>query len=150
MDKKDFVEKAVVKRERRSSNEANFLIELLDRKTKKIAGAYCFAHRQSDLKGIQVGKTHKLLLKLCTFKTTENPKLEKSFADLSERPMHYNSYVIKGQIISLLEYPRPDIKWAVVDCGINVYVEVPKNAYKVGDYITAEGRLDCFLPENED
>jgi len=60
-----------------------------------------------------------------------------------------NHCFLSGKIIDFLPL-GVNYKYGIVDCGIFVAVEIPTDSeLKIGDYITAEGRLDTRKVKEE-
>lgn len=89
--------------------------------------------------------------------TTEHEKTDSNKKNIISTDIFENHCVLSGEIKKIVPrivnyydektgsyYAEPtDYNHGIVDCGIHVLVEIPKDSnLKIGDYIKAEGRLD--------
>ncbi|MBI2141576.1 hypothetical protein HYU16_04085 [Candidatus Woesearchaeota archaeon] len=112
-----------------------------------------FMRDNSQFEQIKKGNTIQALFELTCYPPKAD-KLTKPVRKLSVASKstkgEYATYTAIGKIISISsEYKRNDSTGVLIDCGINLFAEVPKDVpFNVGDFIRITGQLKLTLVKN--
>ncbi|MBI2175771.1 hypothetical protein HYU40_00260 [Candidatus Woesearchaeota archaeon] len=123
--------------------EGNVLLALRNRAVNKEVTVDCFVYRELE-KWQDVSTDDSALVQLVLL-NWQNPK-PASTREKSIRQIKGYEYQIEAEIVEIA--PRPDYNdlLIILDCGIYMEATAGKDLrLKVGDYISAEGRLDAHI-----
>lgn len=129
-------------------SEGNVILRLINKSTKKEISVDCFVHKHDEIRKWQILKPHNTVsVRLVLLNWNYNKTRPIIFKRKVAKQKRSYEYKIQGEVLEISPYPDyDDSLLVIIDCGVYIETRIGKNLdLKVGDYISAEGRLDAYI-----
>ncbi len=130
----------------KTPSEGNVSLMVSDRNKNREVTLECFVYEALD-EWSKIKKGNSVLVQLILLNWQYNTTKPRLSREKSIRHLKGYEYQLTGEVLELSAHPSYKDSFVVMlDCGVYVKTRAGKNAgLKVGDYMSAEGRLDAHI-----